>query len=344
MDQLTIQALLSAALPSISKTTPPADTQQSKKPKLLSQDPPVSVPLLTIAFRRFIVKVTPIFYVQDRVEEVLLWKRGPRVGFMWAAAWGALCMFCPCTSSLECLLTQCFWIGYYPRLFLVLPHLILIAMILNRTLHPPASPVQGAGEQQDWQANLQGIQNLMFLYSNSYDAVVGSPVVRSLLSLRPPSAASEEGEDEENPVVTEQEKDKEVVDGRAVSALPLLLLTLPVPIFISYTVPIRLLLLVAGWTPLALGHPYIQSLLLLLLGQQQPHDEAALVRDMTGTSRRAEIAGLVVKARESEMVKKFMGDTRVKGVLEELVRVDVREEDFRKESSEAKDANLGSSK
>lgn len=324
MDQLTIQALLSAALPSISKTTPPADTQQSKKPKLLSQDPPVSVPLLTIAFRRFIVKVTPIFYVQDRVEEVLLWKRGPRVGFMWAAAWGALC--------------------YYPRLFLVLPHLILIAMILNRTLHPPASPVQGAGEQQDWQANLQGIQNLMFLYSNSYDAVVGSPVVRSLLSLRPPSAASEEGEDEENPVVTEQEKDKEVMDGRAVSALPLLLLTLPVPIFISYTVPIRLLLLAAGWTPLALGHPYIQSLLLLLLGQQQPHDEAALVRDMTGTSRRAEIAGLVVKARESEMVKKFMGDTRVKGVLEELVRVDVREEDFRKESSEAKDASLGLSK
>ncbi|KAJ6520846.1 integral peroxisomal membrane peroxin-domain-containing protein [Mycena capillaripes] len=142
-----IPQLLLSSLPS----NPPQQGRSNPRGKqqantLLSSRDPLSVPILTVNFKRFIERVGPIFWLQDRIEEIVLWKRGWKVTSTWIAAYAFFC--------------------YFPRLLFLLPQLILIGIILAthpETTHkpPPAPEAPAEAGTVDWQANIQAIQNLM---------------------------------------------------------------------------------------------------------------------------------------------------------------------------------------
>ncbi|KAF8527573.1 integral peroxisomal membrane peroxin-domain-containing protein [Hysterangium stoloniferum] len=131
---------------------------------LMSTRESLSLQATTVNFRRFVSKSGPIFWLQDRIEEVLLWKRGWKITIMWMAIYALFCFF--------------------PRMFLLLPHIILISILLaNSNAGPPialdTSYIMQASQAQqpkegtvDWYANLQAIQNLMGTVSDGYDIVV----------------------------------------------------------------------------------------------------------------------------------------------------------------------------
>ncbi|KAJ7625496.1 integral peroxisomal membrane peroxin-domain-containing protein [Roridomyces roridus] len=134
-----IPQLLLSSLPSTTQgSSNPRASQQSNT--LLSSRDPLSVPILTVNFKRFIERVGPVFWLQDRIEEIILFTG------TWIAAYAFIC--------------------YFPRLLLLLPQIILIGIILAThpdTTHKPP-PVPNAPPEAgsvDWQANIQAIQNLM---------------------------------------------------------------------------------------------------------------------------------------------------------------------------------------
>ncbi|KAJ7180845.1 hypothetical protein C8R46DRAFT_1070756, partial [Mycena filopes] len=149
--------LLLSSLPSNPPQQGPANPRGKQHVNtLLSSRDPLSVPILTVNFKRFIERVGPIFWLQDRIEEIVLWKRGWKVTGVWIAAYAFFC--------------------YFPRLLLLLPHLTLIAIILathpQTTNKPPPAPEAPAETGSvDWQANIQAIQNLMGLIADAETAV-----------------------------------------------------------------------------------------------------------------------------------------------------------------------------
>lgn len=60
---------------------------------LISTRDPLSIPTTTVNFRRFVSKVGPIFWLQDRIEEILMWKRGWKVTTVWMVVYTFLCKF-----------------------------------------------------------------------------------------------------------------------------------------------------------------------------------------------------------------------------------------------------------
>ena len=60
---------------------------------LISTRDPLSIPTTSANFRRFVSKVGPIFWLQDRIEEILMWKRGWKVTTVWMAVYTFLCKF-----------------------------------------------------------------------------------------------------------------------------------------------------------------------------------------------------------------------------------------------------------
>ena len=58
---------------------------------LVSTRDPLSIPTTTANFRRFVPKVGPIFWLQDRIEEILMWKKGWKVTTVWMAVYAFLC-------------------------------------------------------------------------------------------------------------------------------------------------------------------------------------------------------------------------------------------------------------
>ncbi|KIM71444.1 hypothetical protein PILCRDRAFT_17074 [Piloderma croceum F 1598] len=122
----------------------------------------LSITTTTINFKRFVAKSGPAFWFLDRVEEVVMWRKGWKVTGVWMAGYAFLC--------------------YFPRLILLLPHTILLAIILSThpstSLSPPtansqpAAPTQAPPENSiAWQANMQGIQNLMGALSDLDDFI-----------------------------------------------------------------------------------------------------------------------------------------------------------------------------
>jgi hypothetical protein len=63
------------------------------------QRDPLSIPITTVNFRRFVSKVGPVFWLQDRLEEILMWRRGWTVTSAWMAFYAFLCssLFLPPT-------------------------------------------------------------------------------------------------------------------------------------------------------------------------------------------------------------------------------------------------------
>ncbi|KIJ59664.1 hypothetical protein HYDPIDRAFT_33002 [Hydnomerulius pinastri MD-312] len=167
---LVPQLLLSSSLPT-SASTPSATPSTSTTPSatttftsttnprapphsLLSTRDPLSLPIMTSNFRRFVAKIGPVFWLQDRVEEVILWKKGWRRTTVWLAVYGFLC--------------------YFPKMALLLPHALLLGIMLAYYPDPgkPSIPINVSEGTVDWQANIQAIQNLMGVLSDVHDALL----------------------------------------------------------------------------------------------------------------------------------------------------------------------------
>ncbi len=73
---------------------------QPEKATLLSSRDPLSLPIMTNNFKRFVAKVGPVFWLQDRAEEILFWKRGWKRTTTWMALYTFLCKSTSSMSSL----------------------------------------------------------------------------------------------------------------------------------------------------------------------------------------------------------------------------------------------------
>ncbi|KAF9240168.1 hypothetical protein BU15DRAFT_61505 [Melanogaster broomeanus] len=148
----------SLAIPSIppSTTSTATGTLNSRAPPqtLLTTRDPLSLPIMTSNFRRFVAKVGPMFWLQDRIEEVVLWKKGWKRTTVFLAAYGFLC--------------------YFPRMALLIPHALLLGVMLAYYPDPgaPSEPIHVSEGTVDWQANIQAIQNLMGTVSDVHDAII----------------------------------------------------------------------------------------------------------------------------------------------------------------------------
>ena len=69
----------------------PSSRTTRKAPQLLSTREPLSLPTTTTHFRRFAAKSGPIFWFQDRVEEIIMWKKGWKVTTAWMMAYAFIC-------------------------------------------------------------------------------------------------------------------------------------------------------------------------------------------------------------------------------------------------------------
>src|ERR1700753_2227008 len=70
----------------------PADLATGKtNDALLTSKYPLSLPITTVNFRRFVARSGAIFWFQDRVEEIILWKRGQQYTFSFMSAYAFLC-------------------------------------------------------------------------------------------------------------------------------------------------------------------------------------------------------------------------------------------------------------
>ena len=61
----------------------------------LSTGDPLSLSTMTTNFRRFVARVGPLFWLQDRIEEIILWKKGWKRTVVWLAAYGFMCEHLP---------------------------------------------------------------------------------------------------------------------------------------------------------------------------------------------------------------------------------------------------------
>ena len=143
--------------------------------QLLSTRDPLSIPITTVNFRRFIGKIGPIFWLQDRIEEIVTWRKGWKVTVMWMIAYGFLCELGPSCCVAKPQADNC--VGYYPRLILLLPNIFILTIIvlahpsstslesgpsITEEIRPPPRATAREGSTE-WLANIQGIQNLMGL-------------------------------------------------------------------------------------------------------------------------------------------------------------------------------------
>ncbi|KIR70363.1 hypothetical protein CNBG_9658 [Cryptococcus deuterogattii R265] len=177
--------------------------------QLTTQREALSVPLLSNNFRRFVTRVGPVFWLQDRIEEVLYWRK-PVWTWAWILTWVFIC--------------------FQPRALLLLPSLSLIVLLLHiheRThpvpslvgmisppplatarVRPPSSTGESSPDKSytatttrdesgetvglpvvppkevesgvDYFMNIQAIQNLMGLVSDGYDYL--APILSNLQS------------------------------------------------------------------------------------------------------------------------------------------------------------------
>ncbi|WVQ74087.1 hypothetical protein IAR50_003672 [Cryptococcus sp. DSM 104548] len=198
--------LLSSLLPpNLPKIPSGGRTTGSGGPReLTTQREGLSVPVLSNNFRRFVTRVGPIFWLQDRVEEVVFWRK-PVWTWGWMLTWTFIC--------------------FQPRVLLLLPSLGLIVLLLHthernhplpsllgiisppplattrveqtgvsektkedspdrgaytstttkdesgETVGVPVVPSKEAESGVDYYMNIQAIQNLMGLVSDAYDYI-----------------------------------------------------------------------------------------------------------------------------------------------------------------------------
>ncbi|WVQ84147.1 hypothetical protein IAT38_006294 [Cryptococcus sp. DSM 104549] len=272
--------------------------------ELTSQREGLSLPLMSNNFRRFVTRVGPLFWLQDRVEEVLFWRKP-----MWTWAW---------------MLTWVF-ISFQPRVLLLLPSLALIILLLHinerttplpsllgimapvptatsrvdadarrasgqsstsperssaftasttkgedgETVGVPVVPPKEAESGVDYYMNIQAIQNLMGLVSDAYDNLAPR-----LASLQSPSASP-------SPL------------SLPITHTHLLLLLLPPTLFLPLIPPhlIPYLLLPLGITPPLIFHPHLTPSILALPSHPYLRQARALAERWLMTDRLSDEIG-----------------------------------------------------
>ncbi|OBZ68884.1 Peroxisomal membrane protein PEX29 [Grifola frondosa] len=178
------QMLLSSTLqlPANAPSTPRGAGKGSSR--LLTTRDPLSIPITTVNFRRFVAKSGPLFWLQDRLEEIVMWRKGWKYTVVWMAAYAFLC--------------------YFPRMILLIPHAVTLGILLAthpslrrratpdsledlsiNSVQPPPQTQPGEGSV-DWLANVQAIQNLMGAVSDVHDFVL--PLVPHLTHSSPYTA------------------------------------------------------------------------------------------------------------------------------------------------------------
>ncbi|EGG12104.1 uncharacterized protein MELLADRAFT_59314 [Melampsora larici-populina 98AG31] len=95
----------------------------------------LSLQTTTINFKNFVSKSDPIFWFQDRVEDILTWKDALRTTF-WACLWAwlrlSLCLISINHDSILTILLDPFaFLGINPIFFILLPNLAIIAILLS---------------------------------------------------------------------------------------------------------------------------------------------------------------------------------------------------------------------
>lgn len=60
---------------------------------LLTAKDPLSIPITTNYFRRFVPRVGPVFWLQDRIEEIVMWRCGNAYTCAWIAGYAFICAF-----------------------------------------------------------------------------------------------------------------------------------------------------------------------------------------------------------------------------------------------------------
>ena len=69
----------------------PSPRNPRKKTGLSSSKEPLSLPITTNNFRRFALRSGPIFWLQDRIEEIIMWKKSYKVTAAWMGTYAFLC-------------------------------------------------------------------------------------------------------------------------------------------------------------------------------------------------------------------------------------------------------------
>ncbi|KAF9255769.1 hypothetical protein L218DRAFT_991728 [Marasmius fiardii PR-910] len=218
---------------------------------------PLSIPIMSVNFKQFVERVGPVFWLQDRIEEIVTWRRGWRMTCTWLAIYAFIC--------------------YFPKLVFVLPHIGLIGVMLSTYRFPelrpspvpalfsaagppspeanvnpskPPLPPPVAEDTIDWQANVQAIQNLMGFYASAHAMITPHLLHLSLAS------------------------SLDTMKPKSPYALPLLtflvLSLIPTLFFVSSPYfPIRLMAFIAGAGPIILNHPYVYNLITTYVAQRK---------------------------------------------------------------------------
>lgn len=85
------QTLLSSALhlPANAPSTP-RGMGKGNSPLLTTRDP-LSIQIMTVNFRRFVSKSGSVFWLQDRIEEIVMWRKGWKHTAVFMAAYAFIC-------------------------------------------------------------------------------------------------------------------------------------------------------------------------------------------------------------------------------------------------------------
>jgi hypothetical protein len=94
----------SMLLAATTQSLPPAPSASPREAsagsaKLLSNRDSLSIQITTANFRRFVSKSGPVFWFQDRVEEIFLWRCGWQYTVAWGSAYAFLCKLTFCEAS-----------------------------------------------------------------------------------------------------------------------------------------------------------------------------------------------------------------------------------------------------
>ncbi|KAH9480863.1 hypothetical protein JR316_0007465 [Psilocybe cubensis] len=256
------QMLLSAALPPVSPGSPTSTTPTLPNLKrtglpesytLMSTKDPLSLPIMSTNFKRFVTIIGPVFWLQDRIEEIILWKRGTLRTAVWMAAYAFILLIGVILATYP-----------YPASASADP---LYSSSDANSASPPSTspPMEGI---VPWQANIQGIQNLMGAVADLH-ALVEPHVYHLILTPQhlaksTPKSTAQSTQDSSTGTTTSQFPRSPYTTHiltLLVVTLPPLLLLIHLPIF-----PIREVCLFGGLAPFVLTHPYVRLLIPLLWG------------------------------------------------------------------------------
>jgi hypothetical protein len=95
----------------------------------------LSVPIMSVNFPRFVSCVGPMFWLQDRIEDIVMWEKGWKVTCVAIYLWLLLYVSSPNGPTR---IHSC-GLGYFPQLILCLPHISLISIILATYPYPASN-------------------------------------------------------------------------------------------------------------------------------------------------------------------------------------------------------------